>query len=83
MAAEKRKILVVDNDEDFLRIVKLNLEETGRYEVRTESCGTYCMADILVFQPDLIFLDVVMDDVGGPENASNVCRHYFTKNKAF
>ena len=31
------KILIVDDEEAFTRIVKLNLEDTGNYEVKAEN----------------------------------------------
>ena len=40
----KKKILIIDDEIDSTRIAKLNLEETGRYEVKTENKGSprYC-----------------------------------------
>ena len=30
---DKRRIMLIDDEEDFLKMTKLNLEDTGRYEV--------------------------------------------------
>lgn len=35
----KIKILVVDDEASLTRMLKLNLEETGQYEIRTENQG--------------------------------------------
>ena len=36
---EKAKILIIDDEEGFTKLVKLNLELTGKYEVRVENKG--------------------------------------------
>jgi CheY-like chemotaxis protein len=33
MIMEKKRILLVDDEKSFTSLLKLNLEETGRYEV--------------------------------------------------
>lgn len=62
---EKRKILIVDDEETFVRIVKLNLESTDKYEVRTETKGVNALSAAKQFHPDLILLDIVMPDIEG------------------
>ncbi|MBI4846035.1 MAG: response regulator [Candidatus Omnitrophica bacterium] len=76
----KKKILAIDDNTRFLELLKLNLEATGNYEVRTDSRGSYTLADVLVFLPDLILLDFVMDDLDGFDVASELKKHEFTKN---
>lgn len=61
----KKKILLVDDEESLCRILKLNLEETGDYEVRTETKGTRALSVARAFNPDLIILDFVMPDIDG------------------
>jgi CheY-like chemotaxis protein len=63
--ALKKKILFVDDEEAFGIMVKLNLEETGNYEVRAETKGKRAMAVIKEFRPDVVFLDVIMPDLSG------------------
>jgi len=63
----KKRILLVDDEPALTRMVKLNLERTGDYEVRTENQGTKAIAAAREFRPDLIFLDVMMPDMGGDE----------------
>ena len=66
MAAVKKKILIVDDEEDFGRMVKLNLENTGSFEVAVESFGSRALAAAKAFGPDLIILDIMMRDMAGP-----------------
>jgi len=61
----KTRLLLVDDEEAFARILKLNLEETGDYEVTVETDGTKAIATARAFPPDLILLDVVMPDTDG------------------
>jgi len=63
----KKRILLVDDEPALTRMVKLNLERTGDYEVRTENQGSKAIAAAREFRPDLIFLDVMMPDMGGDE----------------
>ena len=63
--AEKKRILIVDDEVSFARMVKLNLEKTGAFDVRTESKATYALAAAREFKPDLIILDVIMPNMDG------------------
>jgi CheY-like chemotaxis protein len=63
----KRKVLVVDDEADFLRIVKLNLEETGNYEVVTLLSAKDSVAQVKAFKPDIILLDIIMPGIKGIE----------------
>ncbi len=62
---EKKRILIVDDEASFTRMVKLNLEKTGQFEVREENKATYAMAAAREFKPDLIILDVIMPNQDG------------------
>lgn len=63
----RKKILVVDDEEDFTKMVKLNLERTGRYKVREENRGNNAVSAAKEFVPDLILLDIAMPDLDGSE----------------
>ena len=65
-----RRILIVDNDENTTRLVKILLEKTGRYVVFEENDSTRAHQTARNFRPDLIFLDVVMPDRDGGEIAA-------------
>jgi DNA-binding response OmpR family regulator len=63
--SEKRKILIVDDEESFCRLVKLNLERTGKYLVSMEHTGTKALGQARAFAPDLVLLDVILPDRDG------------------
>ena len=73
MKAEKKRILVVDDEIQITRLLKLNLEQTNDYVVRVENAATGALAAAEQFQPDLILLDVMMPGQDGGELAS--CFH--------
>lgn len=66
----KTKILVVDDEHSITRMIKLNLERTGQYEVVMQNEGSLAIEAAREFLPDLIFLDVMMPDMGGDEIAT-------------
>ncbi len=68
----KKKILVVDDEQNMTRMLKRNLEATGRYDVRTENSGAAGIAAAREFQPDLILLDVMMPGLDGGEVAAKI-----------
>jgi CheY-like chemotaxis protein len=70
MNDEKKRILVVDDEPSITRLVKLNLEQTGGYEVATENVSTAGLATAERFRPDLILLDVMMPGLDGGNLAS-------------
>ena len=63
----KKKVLVVDDEIDFLKIVKLNLEETNNYEVLTLSSAKDIISHVHIFKPDIILLDILMPGIKGIE----------------
>lgn len=69
---DKKRILIVDDEEKFLSMVKKNLEKAGPYDIRTESKGGQAVAAVKEFNPHLIILDVVMPDRRGPEIAYEI-----------
>ncbi len=68
----KKRILVIDDEPSFTRVLKLFLEKTGTYEVRDENRGEMALTAAKQFRPDLILLDIVMPDMDGGEIASNI-----------
>jgi CheY-like chemotaxis protein len=63
----KKRILIIDDEESFTQLVKLNLEATRKYEVKTENKGSLGLVAAKQFKPDLILLDLIMPDMGGGE----------------
>jgi two-component system alkaline phosphatase synthesis response regulator PhoP len=62
----KQRILIVDDDNDILELLRYNLEQEG-YEVCTVSNSLKTVTAARAFLPDLIILDVMMPDLNGVE----------------
>jgi len=58
------KILAVDDEPLYLRLLKVNLEPEG-YEVITASDGEAALELVASKQPDLVILDVMMPKLDG------------------
>jgi DNA-binding response OmpR family regulator len=67
---KKKRILVVDDEVSFTRLLKLNLEQTNDYEVRVETWAEDALPAAREFRPDLILLDVVMPRMNGGDVAA-------------
>ena len=68
----KKRILLVDDEVSFTQVLKANLEEAGPYSVRVENAGSRALDVARAFQPDLIFLDLIMPDLDGAEVARQI-----------
>ena len=68
----RRRILLVDDEVSITRAISLYLTEHGDCEVRVENQGIRALATAQEFQPDLIFLDIVMPDVDGGTLAAEI-----------
>lgn len=68
----KKRVLIVDDEVMLTDILKENLEETGRYEVCTETRGRWALVAARSFQPDIVFLDVIMPDASGGDVAAEL-----------
>jgi CheY-like chemotaxis protein len=66
---EKKKILIIDDEEDFSFFVQKNLEATGEFEVITANRGEEGINLAKKKQPDLILLDIFMPRLSGPDVA--------------
>ena len=69
-----KKILIVDDEAGFTRLIKLTLEKTGRYEVCEVNDGTKAWNKAREFRPDLILLDIVMPKIDGGDVAAQIQR---------
>jgi CheY-like chemotaxis protein len=70
MSTDKKRILVVDDEASITRLLKLNLEQTNEYLVRTVNDAEAAIAAAEEFAPHLILLDVMMPGLDGGELAS-------------
>lgn len=60
------KVLVVDDEEPILELLKYNLEKNG-YEVKTAENGAKALDIAKKFIPDLVLLDIMMPKMDGVE----------------
>jgi len=61
-----QKVLVVDDEEPILELLKYNLEKQG-YDVRTAIDGQGAVDVARKFHPDLVLLDIMMPKMDGVE----------------
>ncbi len=64
---ERKKIIIVDDNNEICELIKEYLEIGGDFEVKTETNSSRALATIRAFKPDMIFLDIVMPETEGPE----------------
>ena len=70
---KKNRILVVDDEKNLVRILKMNLEDKN-YEVETAFNGLDALDKISLTRPDLVILDVMMPKIDGWEVLSRLRR---------
>ena len=63
----KRKVLLVDDDNELVELMTKVLEEDGRFEVRIAGNGFDAGMMVKEYRPDLIVLDVMLPDINGKE----------------
>ena len=66
----KKRILLVDDEKSLTSLLRLNLEETGNYEVRVENWAEDALPAAKQFKPDLVLLDIIMPRMPGGNVAS-------------
>lgn len=64
---EKRRVLVVDDEENLRKLLKLNLEATGKFTVETLANVKDLIDTLHMFKPEVILLDMLMPGLGGLE----------------
>lgn len=68
----KRKILIIDDEPGFTKIVKMTLETTGPYEVLELNDPALAVAVARQFSPDIILLDIIMPELDGGDVLSQL-----------
>lgn len=69
---QKRKILIIDDEPSFTRLVKATLEATGKFLVSEDNEGTAAVELARELKPDVILLDVIMPQSDGGAIAYNI-----------
>ncbi len=60
------RVLVVDDDPQILRALRINLKARG-YDVRTAADGRHALREAAAFPPDVVVLDLGLPDLDGVE----------------
>jgi CheY-like chemotaxis protein len=68
----KKRVLLVDDEKSLTGLLKLNLEETGQYEVRVENWPEDALKAAREFQPDIVLLDIIMPRLPGGNVAAAI-----------
>lgn len=66
MAADKRKILIADDEPNIVTALEFLLKRAG-YDVRTAANGDEALALVESFAPDLVLVDIMMPGKSGYE----------------
>lgn len=68
----KRRILIVDDEPSITQLLRLNLEKTGQFTIRTENDTNQVLCALVEFKPELILLDVMMPGTDGGTLAGKI-----------
>ena len=75
----RKRILLIDDEEAFTRVLKTYLDQAGAYETAVQHSGRAGLLAAEVFRPDLILLDVIMPDMDGAAVAERLAQNPRTK----
>ena len=67
----KKKLLIVDDDQDLVDLMSDAFQRDGRFELRTANNGFDAGMQVKEFRPDIVVLDVMLPDLNG----KLVCQH--------
>ena len=72
LESSKRKVLIVDDDEELVELLKDAFERDGRFEIQLANNGFDAGMKVKEFRPDLVVLDVMLPDINGKEVCQRV-----------
>ncbi len=68
----KRKVLIVDDDQELVELMVDVFARDGRFEIKTANNGFDAGMLVKEFRPDLVVLDVMLPDINGREVCQRV-----------
>src|SRR5262245_4894654 len=68
----KRKVLIVDDDQELVELLVDTFDKDGRFEIRTANNGFDAGMLVKEFRPDLVVLDIMLPDINGKEVCQRV-----------
>jgi two-component system, OmpR family, response regulator len=72
LESSKRKVLIVDDDEELVELLVDTFTRDGRFELKTANNGFDAGMLVKEFRPDLVVLDVMLPDINGKEVCQRV-----------
>lgn len=71
------KIYIVDDEEYYVKLVKVNLEKLGYTDIKTFSTGEECLIGIINEKPDVVILDYLIDNhLNGDKILNKIKKNY-------
>jgi len=61
----KKKIMIIDDEESFVLMLKMRIESSGDYEVTVSLEAKDIIKRIHDIRPDVVLLDLLMPGIGG------------------
>lgn len=74
-----KKVLVIDDEEDFCFLTKKDLEATGHFEVSVCNHAAEAIQETKRIHPDVILLDIMMPEISGTEIAAKFKKDVATR----
>ena len=68
----KRKVLIVDDDQELVELLVDVFQRDGRFDIRSANNGFDAGMLVKEFRPDLVVLDVMLPDINGKEVCQRV-----------
>ena len=68
----KRKLLIVDDDQELVELLADTFARDGRFEIKTANNGFDAGMLVKEFRPDLVVLDIMLPDINGKEVCQRV-----------
>ena len=74
---DKKKVLIVDDEKNFVKLLRFNLEERG-FECFEAYDGRAALDQAIETRPDLILLDLLLPEMTGVEVCSELKKNFLT-----
>ena len=68
----KRKVLIVDDDEELVELMVDVFARDGRFDIKSANNGFDAGMQVREFRPDLVILDIMLPDINGREVCQRV-----------
>ena len=75
----KKKVMIIDDEEDFIALARSGLERRGGYETMVFSDPKDILEKINMHKPDVILLDLIMPSVGGLDVCEILNKDYYAR----